>query len=651
MFYLKLTSRNLKNSLGQYGPFMLASLLLFSLTCSTFLILLSPMGEGMSTGAMTLVLGAIVLSIFSLIMERYSYKILLKQRSREFGLYNILGMNKRQVGWVATLELGIIFLSLMVFGMIFSGVFAKFLYLIFVNIVGYDKLNLQLTVLPFILTFIIFGFIFFILELTALRYIRKSSPLNLFSKQEQGEKEPRGNMLLAGLGVLSLGYAYYLAVTSKDSFALAVLFRFFWAVLLVIAGTYLFYISFMTWYLKRRRKNKAYYYQPQHFVSTSQMIFRMKQNASGLASITLLAVMALVTIGTTVSLYSNTQSVADRYYPKEIRISYHTKGDEGPMLFKHDVLDKLGKSDDGVVDYTTSVIAIPIGKEKEINMDASNVLKMSASKTGFVYLITQDDFRKLGNDLPKLKDNQAAFYGDGGKTQLDQLTIFGNKYQIRKNFKQVHLPETVVTYNVGVLVLANQDQVQSIEDAYKPYLSKITTIGQTYTAYLDLSDKELKEISPDGLTVGQGKQVGVIDTKQAYLSDGYKLFGGLLFTGFLLGISFLLGVALIVYYKQYSEGHEDKKSYKILQEVGMSSKQVRKTINSQVIFVFFMPLAIATIHFLFAIPMLKQMLLLFGVTSSNLVYLVSGLTIVAIGLIYFIIYRLTSRTYYRIIER
>ncbi|WP_019791263.1 FtsX-like permease family protein, partial [Streptococcus sobrinus] len=276
MFYLKLASRNLKNSLGQYGPFMLASLLLFSLTCSTFLILLSPMGEGMSTGAMTLVLGAIVLSIFSLIMERYSYKILLKQRSREFGLYNILGMNKRQVGWVATLELGIIFLSLMVFGMIFSGVFAKFLYLIFVNIVGYNKLNLQLTVLPFILTFIIFGFIFFILELTALRYIRKSSPLNLFSKQEQGEKEPRGNMILAGLGVLSLGYAYYLAVTSKDSSALAVLFRFFWAVLLVIAGTYLFYISFMTWYLKRRRKNKAYYYQPQHFVSTSQMIFRMK---------------------------------------------------------------------------------------------------------------------------------------------------------------------------------------------------------------------------------------------------------------------------------------------------------------------------------------------------------------------------------------
>lgn len=160
MFYLKLAIRNLKNSLGQYGPFMLASLLLFSLTCSTLLILLSPMGEGMSIGAMTLVLGAIVLSIFSLIMERYSYKILLKQRSREFGLYNILGMNKRQVGWIATIELGLIFLGLMVFGIIFSSVFSKFLYLIFVNIINYDKLNLKLTVLPFVLTFVIFALIF-----------------------------------------------------------------------------------------------------------------------------------------------------------------------------------------------------------------------------------------------------------------------------------------------------------------------------------------------------------------------------------------------------------------------------------------------------------------------------------------------------------
>lgn len=651
MFYLKLAIRNLKNSLGQYGPFMLASLLLFSLTCSTLLILLSPMGKGMGTGATTLALGAFVLSLFSLIMEHYSYKILLKQRSREFGLYNILGMNKRQVGWIATIELGLIFLGLMVFGIIFSSVFSKFLYLIFVNIINYDKLNLKLTVLPFVLTIIIFALTFLVLDLTTLWHIRKSSPLNLFSKQEQGEKEPRGNLILAGLGVGALAYAYYLAVSSKDSAALAVLFRFFWAVLLVIAGTYLFYISFMTWYLKHRRENKAYFYQPQHFVSTSQMIFRMKQNASGLASITLLAVMALVTIGTTLSLYGNTQSIAYSSYPKNTRISYTTKNGEGPELFKKDVLDKLGRSDQGLEAYTTNLITMPVGTDKEISVTSANVLQGSASKTGYVYLVTQDDFRKLDNDLPKLKDGQAAFYVQKGNSRLEHLSLLGQKFHIVKNFKKINFPDTRVTYNSAVLVLANRQEVQAVKEAYQPYLKKMTTIGESYTAYLDLSKKDLKKISSNGQTVGQGDKIGSIDTREAYLTSGYQIFGGLLFTGFLLGISFLLGIALIVYYKQYSEGYEDKKSYRILQEVGMSSKQVKKTINSQVILVFFMPLAIATVHFLFAIPMLKQMLFLFGVISSNLVYLVSGLTIAAIGLIYFIIYRLTSRTYYRIIER
>ncbi|MFC3931450.1 FtsX-like permease family protein [Streptococcus dentapri] len=650
MFYFKMAVNNLKNALNQYGPFMLASLLLFSLTCSSLLILLSPMGSGMASGAITLLLGVIVLSIFSLIMERYSYKILLKQRSREFGLYNILGMNKRQIGLIATIELGIIFVTLLLVGMIFSSVFSKFLYLIFVNIINYDKLNLKLTIPPFIITTIIFSAIFFLLELTALFHIRRSSPLSLFSKQEQGEKEPRGNIFLALAGLASLGMAYYLAMTSTDSGPLIVLGRFFIAVLLVIAGTYLFYISFMTWYLKYRRKNKNYYYQPEHFITTSQMIFRMKQNASGLASITLLVVMALVTIGTTVSLYVNTQNIASKSYPKSVKIFYQNSNDETPKYFQQDVLDKLGKDHKDVMDYTTSVVTMPIRKAKSIQITASNVLNTTRD-VGFVYLVTQDEFRKLGNDLPKLKDNQAAFFVQKGNSQFQTLDFFGKHYQVVKNLKKVIFPEVITTYNSAVLVLANREQVEIVKKAYQPYLGKMTSIGETYTACMDLSDKEIDKISSDGQTVGQGDQIGVLQTRQSYLSDGYKLFGGLLFTGFLLGISFLLGIALIVYYKQYSEGYEDKKSYHILQEVGMSQKQVKRTINSQIILVFFMPLIFATIHFLFAIPMLKQLLLAFGVTSSNLIYLISGITIISIAAVYFIIYRLTSRVYYRIIER
>ncbi|MGT2929007.1 ABC transporter permease [Streptococcus dentasini] len=650
MFYLKMAVRNLKNSISQYGPFMLASLLLFSLLCSSWLILLSPMGKGMSTGATTLVLGIFVLTIFSLIMERYSYKILLKQRSREFGLYNMLGMNKAQVGLIATLELGMIFLGLILLGSVFSAVFSKFLYLIFVNIINYDKLNLKLTILPFILTIIIFAGIFLVLELTALWHIRKSSPLNLFSKQEQGEKEPRGNIILAAAGLLSLGWAYYLALTSTNSAALTVLYRFFIAVLLVIVGTYLFYISFMTWYLKHRRKDKDYYYQPEHFVTTSQMIFRMKQNATGLASITLLAVMALVTIGTTVSLYSNTQNVASEVYPKSAKITYYTKDGEGRQRLQADVLDKLDKSDKDLMDYTTSTIFMPLSTQKSMRVTDKDVLK-DVSQQGFVYILTQEDFRKLGNDLPHLKKKQAAFFIQKGNSRLKNLDLLGRHYDIVKNFKDVQMPDLANTYNPGLLVVADRQEAKAIVAAYKPYLSKMTMLSETYTAYLDLSDKEIKKVAPNGIAIGQSKDAGRLDTRQAYLAEGYKLFGGLLFTGVLLGSSFILGLALIIYYKQYSEGHEDKKSYRILQEVGMSEGQVKKTINSQIILVFFMPLAFAALHFVMAIPMLKQLLLAFGVTRSNLVYLVSLITVALIALIYFIIYRLTSRTYYRLIER
>lgn len=650
MFYLKMAVRNLKNSISQYGPFMLASLLLFSLLCSSWLILLSPMGKGMNTGATTLVLGIFVLTIFSLIMERYSYKILLKQRSREFGLYNILGMNKAQVSFIATLELGMIFLGLILLGSVFSAVFSKFLYLIFVNIINYDKLNLKLTVLPFILTIIIFAGIFLILELTALWHIRKSSPLNLFSKQEQGEKEPRGNIILAAAGLLSLGWAYYLALTSTNSAALVVLYRFFIAVLLVIAGTYLFYISFMTWYLKHRRKNKAYYYQPEHFVTTSQMIFRMKQNAIGLASITLLAVMALVTIGTTVSLYSNTQNVARETFPKSVRITYATKHGEGRQRLQADVLDKLNKSDKDLIDYTTSMIFMPLSTQKSVRVTDKDVLK-DASQQGFVYVLTQEDFRKLGNDLPHLKKKQAAFYIQKGNSRLKNLDLLGRHYNIVKNFKAVQMPDVTTTYNPGVLVVADRQEAMAIVAAYKPYLSKMTTIGETYTAYLELSDKEIKKVAPNGIAIGQSKDAGHLDTREASLAEGYQVFRRFALHRCPFRQQLYLGLALIIYYKQYSEGHEDKKSYRILQEVGMSEGQVKKTINSQIILVFFMPLVFAALNFVMAIPMLKQMLLVFGVTSSNLVYLVSVITVAVIALIYFIIYRLTSRTYYRLIER
>lgn len=658
MFYFKMAWNNLKNSLSSYAPFMLASFFLYSVTCSTFLILLSPVGKSMGTGATAVRLGAIVLSIFSLVMERYSYRVLLKQRSREFGLYNILGMNKRQVGVVATFELMIIFVILLVFGTIFSGIFAKFIYVIFVNLTGYTKLNLTLSVFPFILNAVIFAGIFFILWLSALAHIRLASPLSLFHNQEQGEKEPRGNVFLAALSVIAIGYAYYMAVTSAKLSALGVIYKFFFAVLLVIAGTYLFYISFMTWYLKRRRKNKNYYYKPEHFVSTSQMIFRMKQNATGLASISLLAVMALVTIGTTVSLYSNTQNMVGSLFIKNTRINYDIPKDssitQAEENFKKDVLDKLGRSSKDVIAYRTDMVAINYNDKKDITVNDNNITEVSMA-TGFVYLVSQDDFKRFGNSIKTLKSDEALFLTQKGNSSIHSFDLFGKKYKVT-NLKSAIFPDLQNTVNSAVLVLPSKADCEEIFKHYRAYIDKGMGISEAYAIHLDLSKAEIAKIVNGQVatgqnTVGEGEFVGILQTRADILSEMYNFFGGLLFTGFLLGISFLLGVALIVYYKQYSEGHEDKKSYRILQEVGMTQGQIKKTINSQIVLFFFMPLVIATLHYLVAVPMLRQMLLTFGVTDAKLVYIVSSITIAIIAALYFVIYRLTSRTYYKIIER
>lgn len=654
MFYLKLAWNNIKTAKKDYAPFVLASFILYSLTCSILLILLSPLREGMSTGAMVLPLGLFVLAILSLIMEIYSYRVLLKQRSREFGLYNILGMNKRQVGFVSTLELTLIFLILIVLGSAFSSIFANFLYLIFVNVINYDQLILTISPLAFILNALIFAGIFLVLALVGLHQVGKTSPLNLFRSQEKGEKEPRGNLVLAFLSLIFIGGGYGISIYSKDLSAITVLLYFFVAVLLVIMGTYLFYISFIAWYLKKRRSNKNYFYQPKHFITTSQMIFRMKQHATGLASITLLAVMAFVSIGTTSALYLNTQNHAELNFPMNTKLNGMTESFATGSQHAEDYLHQQLGADHELYGYTTSLITLPIDLVDEITVTKESISTVNLD-TGFVYIITQDDFRGLGNEIPQLQDNQVVFYKQKGNSHFKRMNLLGKEFQVVDNLKSVRMPEIDNTYNGAALVVANAQVADDLRMAFSETVGENVTFAPTsFTINIDLTEAEQEKLGVthnNPLSDESGMKIGFVQLRQGFFEEAYAMYGGLLFTGVLLGLSFLLGAALIIYYKQYSEGQEDKKSYKILQEVGMSKEQIKKTISSQTLLVFFMPLGIAALHYLVAIPMLRQMLLFFGVSSSNLVYLVAGGTMVVISILYYGIYRLTSRAYYRMIER
>ncbi|WP_449450687.1 FtsX-like permease family protein [Streptococcus suis] len=656
MFYLKLAGQNIRKSMGVFAPFVLASLVLFTLICSMFLLMLSPVMKTMGTGAVSIGLGVVVLTIFSLIMEIYSFNFLMQQRTREFGLYNMLGMNKKKVALVASIELFFIFLLVIVLGSALAGVFANVLYLIFVNLTNYSDLHFSISPLAFAMTAFLFAGIFFILELLAIRTIGKTSPLILFRASEKGEKEPRGNLLLAALGVLSLGVGYYLSLSSKAA-GVGVIYRFFIAVLFVVAGTYLFYISFMTWYLKARRKNKRYFYTPEHFITTSQMIFRMKQHATGLANITLLAVMAFVTIATTTSLYTGMSSMTGALYPKETSITYPVSDrSQGEAAYQQSVLSHFPEKSENSLTYLTYQAGLVYDGGSEIVISPENISNPDFSKMAFTYFITQDDFRKLGNDLPELAANQVAFMRPSEKSSLKKLVLGGQTFENVANLDKAIFPDITNTLNAAVMVVSDDSVLETIRSYFEANNPQGYQVSLDYRVFTELTNEEVAKVGEQS-----GEIYEILDESGEYLGNVMQrtdfnnmlmgFTGGFLFTGFLLGISFLLGAALIIYYKQYSEGYEDKKSYKILQEVGMSQKAVKKTINSQTLLVFFMPLAMATLHFVVALVMLKQMLMMFGVVSSSMIYTVSGITLLAVALIYFIIYKWTSRTYYRIIER
>ena len=671
MFYLKLAINNIKQSFKHFAPFFLVSVTTFVFNNITLLIMTSPTADSMGTGAYALGLAYFVLCILSAILCLYSYNFLLKQRNQEFGLYNILGMNKGQITTVSTIELIFIYGVTVVIGSIFSAILSNLAYLIFANIIHYDNLNFSLNPIAFGGNILLFGAIFFFLELVNIVKIRKTSALNLFRNQSQGEREPRGNMILALISVAAIGYGYYLSVSSANLSALVGIQRFFIAILAVIVGTYLFYISFLTWYLKRRRKNKAYFYKPEHFITTSQMIFRMKQNAVGLANITLLAIMAFVTIFSTVALYSSQENLARMTYPKSAMFEFPNVSDpeKAENLIKKKVLPALGKDgeafDQVFKHYKyTSFIGQYAADKKTMIVDESflksnpqsNLSKLSSISA--MVFITQDDFRNLGNKLPNLTKDQIAFYDYAQNKSLsfDTLNWMGKTYQNVQNINHVsNLQIANVGIPGGIVIVADDETLNEMLKSYNPNVRY--PVSYTYLAFADLSNKQVKAIrklsQPDSSTIvdDSNETAAIFSTVQAFREEGLQLTGGFLFTGFLLSSAFLMGAALIVYYKQLSEGSQDKRSYKILQEVGMSLKAVKKTINSQIVMVFFMPLAISIVHFAFALPILKKLLLLFGVQGDKMLYTISGLTILGILVIYFIIYKVTSRTYYKLVER
>lgn len=661
MFYLKLAFQNIRKSLSNFSPFLLATTSMFAMT-----LILSNLAfsesldqlKGADAVRMMMKFGLAIIVLFSVIIVSYSYRFLLKQRTREFGLYNILGLNKRNIATISFWELLMTFAATVVTGTVLGLIFSEFLYLIFVHLIGGNYFNLKVSFTAILLTLLVFAAIFALLMCFAMVTIKRNSAISLLKDNTRSEREPRGRLIMSILSVLMLAVAYYLALSVQGP--IEALLKFFIAVILVILGTYLLYIGITIFVLKRQKANKNYYYKPEHFITTSSMLYRMKTNAVGLANITILVTMTFVTLATSVALYVGVQKVVADQYPKNTNISFAGKSIDENKTALDNFIQENDIDHTKIAPYSTFMVMtnLSVGADQKAVLPAENAKMNDYSVIRFV---TRDDMVKLGNDLPELAPNQVVLYKAFGDRDVKSVDWFGENLEIVKEVPSLkNLPKFPGVFDVFVLVVSDEQELTKLnelnnQDTIKknsdnPNVDAFTTPIST-EVLIDLPVKEREVLSKKTTNdTNQINQVIVATEKES--REGIMAFtGGFLFIGFMLGITFILGAALIIYYKQISEGAEDKRSYRILQEVGLTKKEVKKSIDSQVSIVFFMPIIVSIIHFAAAFVMISKLINIFGITDMGMIASVSGITILVISVIYYLIYRKTSKIYYRIVER
>ncbi|MFX3619078.1 MAG: FtsX-like permease family protein [Sporolactobacillus sp.] len=664
MFYLKLASRNIRQSMSNFLPFGLSSVVMFLMNLMIATILFSPSLKKLPSWgnfAMLLGLGLVVLILFATIFMIYSYRFLLKRRTKEFGLYNILGLKKRQIVRISILELLMIFGATVVAGTVLGIILAKFLYLILIHLLGENYFVLQWSPRAVMIVTLAFACIYLLLMLIGSISIHRQSSLELLKNASRGEKEPKSRSILAFLGMISLAIGYYLAVTVTSP--LDALTKFFIAVLFVIFGTLLFYMSFTIWLLKRQKKIKNYYYQPKHFITVSSMLYRMKQNAVGLANITILVTMTFVTLATTIGLYSSINGFLNDYFVRNTVMNVNSTQERSIALIDR-VAEKKGVPLKHKIVYemsSTIVGAMHNGKFEN---------KQNLSSLTAVNFMTADTYEKLIGKNIHLQRNEVIAYPAVGSFNENKVKFWNHTFDIKQKIKRInHFPSTSrMASNWLILIVNTKEQIQPLLDDAVRGAGGQNKLGFETTISADMMAKDAKKLR-NALSdyrangdqpiqrMDKGKEqtlAGMPPTFERYDEMHQQLLsfaGGFLFIGLILGFTFILGTALIIYYKQISEGEQDKRSFEILQEVGLSGEEVRQTIRSQVLLVFFLPIAVAIVHFAFAFIMIQKLISLFGTTRLSLLLMTSIGTIAVVAMIYYIIYKQTSRAYYRMVER
>lgn len=643
--YSRLAVSNIKNNRKTYVPFIFTSIL----TVMMYYIIDALAGNGSIeiTNVITVLrMGCGVMVVFSVIFLFYTNSFLIKRRKKEIAVYNILGMGKGHIGRMLTVETLIVG-GISIAGGIAGGMaFGKLMHLLLIRIIHYDVgMEFHISVQSVSDTVILFAFIFFLTWFYNLFQIRLANPIELLRGGSAGEKEPKTKVILALIGVVTMAAGYYLAVSTKNP--LEAINTFFVAVILVIIGTYALFLAGSIALLKLLRKRKKFYYKPNHFVSVSGMIYRMKQNAVGLANICILSTIVLVMISSTVSLYVGMDDVMAHQYPNDYQMTLYEasqeKIDKANKLIEEE-LDRGGLKKEGetACHYGTAVL-ISQGGNKFTTSENGTYSPRDLTE---LYVIPQEDYQKLENTSTSLKENEVIIYTTAENYGRDSIQIDGRKFQVTEELDDFVLEEKNQSRVApGMYMIVANDEVAMQLDSLKS--------GLRYDIDFDMtgSDEEkavVEEKIADRIT--EELPGTYFTSRQAGTESFFGFYGCLFFIGMYLGFMFLVATVLIIYYKQISEGLDDRERYVIMQKVGMDKREIRRAIRSQILIVFFLPLLFSILHIMVAFNVITKLLGIFGLFNTGLFVLCTVVTVLIFAAFYIIVFAITAREYYKIVN-
>ena len=667
--FSRLAKQNIRNNKSTYIPYMITCIFCIAMIYMMEFLRDCPTLDQAVRQAdevrMIVFTGEIVVEIFCIIFLIYSNSFLMKRRQKEIGLYNILGLERNHIGIVMFLETIITSIGSLAGGIAAGIIGSKLALLLLLKLLHIPSvLGFYISVKGIFTCLFMFGIIFLMILFLNLAKIHLSRPVELLRGNNTGEKEPVAKWLMALIGFICLGAGYYLAVTTESPIKAITIFLL--AVILVMAGTYLLFTAGSIVILKFLRRRKSFYYRTGNFISISGMLYRMKQNAIGLASICILSTGVLLMISMTVSIYFGMNDIMLNRYPYDVDMSVTSISEDECQTaieaFEKAIADNKVPVEKSVEEIYLDIVCSKNGDQ--ILIKPANTIRNSDSVL-VLSLLDQAEYERLTGISANLNDGEIfAWYPSA--VQKDSVTVDETEFTVKKWLDKNPLTcgEDAVSDN-AVLVVTDEDFKKFDEmrtEMYKGVSS--APAGEDLTLHLGL---DITGSETDKIDFGTSVMEVVKDLKKngglsenSWITSGirqqeyesyYADNGSLLFIGIFLGSLFLMGTAMIIYYKQISEGYEDQKRFEIMQKVGLSRREVRSSVRRQILMVFFLPLLMAMLHITMAFPMIRRLLLLFGMTNTKLFIGCTAGTVLIFAVVYGLIYLMTARSYYHIVER